>query len=282
MANLKFETVNEALSYVAEHTTAHGGLDESYGLFEVGTVCDIEDGTPLLIIDPPTVVIVVGGKTYGVEHRVMSLVDGKPTELASLFNPKDNRQRQWISFAKSVIDSARAENRKTAIKKQIAAAINSLSGEEKATISENNNLLINGAGLWDLTIHEDRSRNSGSYHSSGLTGTLSVIVGGYGNKRRFPQRKNGGHNYPEIASVLVESHRRAVVRESMHLQSTSNLPLAGALRAKYGYSTPWSINNTADADKPVRVERKLAFSGTPEQVEQYMVAVDKALAELAS
>ncbi len=169
------------------------------------------------------------------------------------------------------------------IKQSIANAVNALKKEGVvAAVNEHNNLTINGKSSVWIDLREDRSSNYYGRRQGEKTNKISVTVGDYGDKSRYPQRKDGGHNYPEIAAKLVRYYEAQQAREKAHAHTTINRDSVKMLQDKYTWSSPWSFTTTSILEKPVRVERKLSLVGTPEEVEAYMTAVDKALADLAS
>lgn len=69
-------------------------------------------------------------------------------------------------------------------------------------IEEDAKLIIDGVDThWRLDFVQERSHQS-SWRST-PTGRTRLTVGGYGNRVSFPQRKDGTHNYAEIARMLI-------------------------------------------------------------------------------
>ncbi len=165
-------------------------------------------------------------------------------------------------------------DQRTKIRQAIATQIGA-----RATVV-NSDLCIDGERTWDLEIHEDRDRSYG--YARGTTGKMSVVVGNYGNKSRYPERKNGGHNYPAIAEKLVHLHDARIKRDQITKKVENNrITHVDALRTEFGYVGGWSINATSDESKPVRVERKVALTGTPDQVRLFKAAIDEVVARFA-
>ena len=250
---INFTSLEHALAYVAEHTTAQpDALDDTYGLFPVGQQCDIEDGT-VLFINADHALIVVGGTPYSVGGSVSSLPRYVPVTPA---------QRDMVKHAEYWLSQARASARRTAVLRTIAAALTPLG--VTATVS-GYYLDIDGRRVYIL------------YHSH-KNGNISVTVGPYGHRRRFPQRKDGTHNYPEIAAALLADHRAFVHEKARERRVTANISMVEALRTNH--PPQWAFRPTDDPGAPVRVSRELSFTGSPEQVEHYIAVVTAALGEI--
>jgi len=146
----------------------------------------------------------------------------------------------------------------------------------RATIVDGR-LLIDGQAVWDLSIHEDQDRSRG--YASGTNGKVSVTVGDYGDKSRYPQRKDGTHNYPEIATKLVRCHDVRTASTLASRKRHSNQSHVKTLRDQFGYGSGWNFEAVADDAKPVRAERKLAFFGTSEEIQAYIAAIDEVTAK---
>lgn len=159
-------------------------------------------------------------------------------------------------------------DRKQKIEEAVAAAVG-----PRASLSEGK-LLIDGEPVWDLSISEDRSR---TYVGRG-TGTLSVTVGDYGDKSRYPQRKDGSHNYPEIAAKLVRYHDMRMAKVQASKKRDSNSQHVKQLTDQFGYH-PWNFTATTEESAPVLVKRPLAFHGTPNEVRRFITEIDKVLAQ---
>lgn len=267
MSVLNFKTANEALASI-------GQIDENYG-FELESGTKMENGTILLIEEPLTALVVIGNEAYTTDqwtHPNLKRLD------MSVDKNKTSPQayRQYLSSARYVVTSRKTELKKLEIKRNIVREINLIRGN-KAELSGTEGLLINGQPCWDLSINEDYK--SDTWRST-PTGKLSVSLGNYGHKHRFPERKDGSHNYPAIAAELVQLHKKRMELENQYRQKQTNHEQSEKVWGAIGNKRfIWAVSATSDPEKLVMVERKLTFSGTQEEVLAFMAKINKALSE---
>lgn len=107
-----------------------------------------------------------------------------------------------------------------------------------------------------MSFNQDYSAGSGRFGwGSKPTGRMSIVVGDYGDRKRYPQRKDGSHSYGKIAEDLVYYATRKLVTNKLELQRRSNDHAAQALRQELGmpdYSS--AVVASATPDKPIMVD----------------------------
>lgn len=82
-------------------------------------------------------------------------------------------------------------------------------------------LIIDGIDTqWRLDFKQERSHQS-SWRST-PNGRTRLTVGDYGNRVSFPQRKDGSHNYVEIARLLINYAERQNAEAKMKAQRQVN------------------------------------------------------------
>ena len=89
-------------------------------------------------------------------------------------------------------------------------------------------LIIDGVDTqWRLDFKQERSHQS-SWRST-PTGRTRLTVGDYGNRVSFPQRKDGTHNYAEIARMLINYADRQNHEAALKAQQQVNAKVLPAL-----------------------------------------------------
>lgn len=113
---------------------------------------------------------------------------------------------------------------------------------------------------------EARSRYSFSYRHNGK---IRVVVGEYGNKTSYPQRKDGTHSYDKIAENAIAQmraqERRAAADLTARQTRASNEASAKALCKELGiseWSGSFSVRASQVADQPAFVEYKISRAMT--------------------
>jgi hypothetical protein len=137
---------------------------------------------------------------------------------------------------------------------------------------EGKGLVVDGQDIgWDLSVDVEHDRG---YNQ---TGKLRVVVGRYGNRTSFPQRKDGSHSYYKIAQALIGIAARHAQEAQVARARADAKPTVDALVRKYGkkigedhWYTPGGLNlkPSQSPDKPVFIEFKLGGAVTAERAEQ--------------
>lgn len=106
-------------------------------------------------------------------------------------------------------------------------------GSVATTEEETNNVLIDGidCGFW-IDYVQERTSSTYSWRSK-PTGKLRLSIGDYGSRRSFPQRKDGGHNYEEVAAILCSLVAQKKSRDLATANQQRNRATAEAIRKEF-------------------------------------------------
>lgn len=114
---------------------------------------------------------------------------------------------------------------------------------------------------YSMEITEESTHHS-SWRSS-KNGKFRVAVGEWGDRKSYPQRKDGSHNYESIADDLrrharIRMHRKAVEAGHEHCREVIK-----GIQEVYGlksYGSGITLKSTAQPGHPVRVEFEKAMT----------------------
>jgi len=215
--------------------------------------------------------------------------------LEAEYAAKRQAEREAYEQAQKERDAKLAEERKQRIVRDnaylanIAGAVRSpliIAGSDREVVHDTENGKLSIAGI-DMSskIHIERDRkllNPGvaswrrRYEDKG---TFSIKIGNNyrrGDCQKYPQRKNGDHDYARIAADLLQrvnnvitSNKRADVRKN-------NSKLALELADKLGlrrFTSPLSLEGSDQADKPITVTLRVDRIMTLTQVEDMVRAL---------
>jgi len=138
---------------------------------------------------------------------------------------------------------------------------------------ENNRLIIDGVEAnYQIEIKEDWT---GSAWKPKPTGKLRIIVGDYGHKRQYPQRKDGSFNYADAVLVLIAYAAERKRIKAVEAQKADNKTVAAELIKTLGISNYnlVRIDPSASPDKPIRLALKGEFSMTVEDATKLVTAL---------
>lgn len=126
-------------------------------------------------------------------------------------------------------------------------------------VVKNGEILIDGFRPW----WEFKERYTSSGWRSKPTGTFQFSVGDYGERKVFPQRKDGSFSYLKISQEMVDSVRVAKARKQRNDAQKTNEQVADAVREEFGFRE-WSSNVTAstEADKPIHLQLSINHAFT--------------------
>lgn len=114
-------------------------------------------------------------------------------------------------------------------------------------------LHVEGLKYLRLEIRSDL-RHTSRFRSE-PTGKVSVTYGEYGNRTRFPQRKDGTHNYEEIAKLISYDIEQENQKNKMARAVDGNKAVVISLRNEFGMPEhsygAMKIGASANPDKPV-------------------------------
>lgn len=99
------------------------------------------------------------------------------------------------------------------------------------------------------------------------TKRVRIVVGYYGTRQPYPQKKDGGHNYNKIALALMGHHNKHVRETLAHNQSDANRKLVNELAAELGMASFQSkLRPTDSAERPVNFQFSIDSNMTVEGV----------------
>lgn len=150
-------------------------------------------------------------------------------------------------------------------RKAIAAAVKA---PHVATVDEDTGeITIDGytMGYW-LEFSEEHT--SVSAWRSRPNGKVRIKTGDFGSRRSFPQRKDGTHNYEEIAAELTRYAVRRSLESAAQDMTRKNQHVAEALRQELKLPEHYGsmkVTPSANRDGCVAVKVELNRTMTPEQ-----------------
>lgn len=135
-------------------------------------------------------------------------------------------------------------------------------------------LVIPGLDYNHIDIRDEQTRLS--RFRSVNSGKQRVSIGTHGDKRQFPQRKDGSFNYPEIAAILDGKIARAKEQACQRLVSTKNSAAAIALRTELKLEEFYGamrVVASSDVKLPVFVTLEVKRAMTVEQAKTLHAAL---------
>ncbi len=118
-----------------------------------------------------------------------------------------------------------------AIRKAIADAAIAL-GSTASTPEDTHELFIDGidASYWLAFVEERTHTSSWRSHNNGK---MRLTVGDFGDRVSFPQKKDGTHNYVEVASKLRARVARRIADDHAKLNQQRNSNAAAAISKEF-------------------------------------------------
>lgn len=103
---------------------------------------------------------------------------------------------------------------------------------------------------WDV---KEEHTNYSKWRSK-PNGKQRFSVGFYGDRKSFPQRKDGSFNYEEIAQMLIRGLDRQHTRQAKEQMAISNRHMTERVREKVGYGVFKWVNSSETHAGQVSVE----------------------------
>jgi len=120
----------------------------------------------------------------------------------------------------------------------------------------------------------------GTYASYGKpTGKVSIITGCYKNKTRYPQRKDGTHNYEAIASNVLAYVKSEVAAENSRKAMKTNSSDSNAIKEEFNLPSYNALVSPANQEGERSVVINLGelytkrMSCTPEQARKVLTTL---------
>lgn len=145
---------------------------------------------------------------------------------------------------------------KGTIQQRVVDAVNAIEGATAQLVD--GKLHVNGQNM-EFRFDMREERTSSTFHRR-ASGKIRVLVGPWGEKEQFPQRKDGTHNYEKMARSLVRHAERERLAIIARCNREDNEVLVDALRDELGlsrYSRPVYLNATTDASRPVHFDLEI-------------------------
>lgn len=128
----------------------------------------------------------------------------------------------------------------------------------RAVVVQDGSLVIDGVEVrYVLSFREDWTKGYGVMSRGAKpTGKYRIVVGNYGSDRRqFPQRKDGTHNYVEIARLLVDYVDRTKTKANLERTRQKNKRYVEGLVSDLGLEKYQNIVSASqNIDNPVHVK----------------------------
>jgi len=135
----------------------------------------------------------------------------------------------------------------------------------------NGHLIIDQIDVsWIVSI-ESTLRHISAWRSE-PTGKTRIVVGDYGNRKSYPQRKDGTHRYADIADTLYQYARRRVAENTARKIQEANkvgqceLSIELGDSHGFGYNGNLRLAASSDAAKPIRCSVSFAKNMTADEV----------------
>lgn len=158
---------------------------------------------------------------------------------------------------------------------RIAANATSEIGMPVVHDKENGKLVIGGVDTsFALRIEEEWG---GSSFRPRRTGRVRIVVGNFGSRKSYPERKNGLHNYEAILIELCSYARGSIAtretRDRVNLNQVSVFELESELGlSSYGRMTLRPSSST-DLEKPIVVKIDVSLAVTAERAREIHAAL---------
>lgn len=123
--------------------------------------------------------------------------------------------------------------------KKAKVAISKILWEKYKAMLDDNSLTIDGNRVW-LSWYLKKTLEPGWY--GGYTGKIRASVGGYGNRKSYPEKKDGTLSYDKIADSIYELYRSKVAKAEYESKRRSKIGVYNKAREDiydelgYGYS----------------------------------------------
>jgi hypothetical protein len=125
--------------------------------------------------------------------------------------------------------------------------------------------VVDGVDLrYSISIEDQRERTHSRFRLGAKTGER-IVVGQYGDRTSYPQRKDGGHNYEKIAQnllgIVAAEKRKAAARAN----EQANTSAAQYVKEITDSRDSYRIYASDNPEKPVRVTVDVKVNLTHEQ-----------------
>lgn len=101
-------------------------------------------------------------------------------------------------------------------------------------------------GIWIGIEFIPQKNKSIGYHRTSYTGKWSLVIGDYGDKKRFPQRKNGSFSWDKVIKEIQNRIKLEKARIKMREETKENIDLVNEIKQQYGLSEWNTALNAGD------------------------------------
>lgn len=242
MTHKTFATIADAVEAVRQAT------NESYPY----PAAEFLDGTVLQITEPACFVGIAGGELFANKSEYGLPVAAPGTALSRAIGAAEHHATYEITLRTK-------QQRIDEVKRRIAEAIGTRA-------SLNPGLHVDGKAVYSLDYRWQRMNRD----------NLSIIVRTGRKTTRFPQRKDGTHNYAEIARLLLASaDRDRATREAEARRKANAETVSQEALAELNKQLSYGVSISADPEKPLSVRYDIRRNMTVEQARELIAAMQR-------
>lgn len=194
------------------------------------------------------------------EHQAQAEVARKAEEAARRA-AEEKASEEWRAkrAAERAASNACVEKHLKQIKQHLPSAMNVIISDGCITID----------GIRPIWEFKERYTSS-SLHSR-PTGTYQFTVGDWGDRKVFPQRKDGSFSYAKVAEQMLHQVQVAKVRKELANAQTANHSAAAAIREEFGIDR-WSskVTPSQSVEKPIHLQISINRAVTTERAREIL------------
>jgi hypothetical protein len=146
-----------------------------------------------------------------------------------------------------------------------------------AIVTDNFSFLMDGVDMSGMLAFEPEYDPGYTRYSRKATNRVAIVVGSYGDRQRYPQRKDGNHKYEAIAEYLLGRLRRLRFEEQANAKRRANASAVSALCKEFDFREWGPVQASAAPEAPITVhlDRFLlkSLSMTPEAARTLLIAL---------
>lgn len=148
-------------------------------------------------------------------------------------------------------------------------------GSEAYTVEDTNDIFIDGINCsTQLTFVDERT--SVSSWRSRPNGKLRLTVGTFGERKSYPQRKDGSFNYADIASTLRGCASRKAAADKAQLMRRNNAHIATDIAGEFNltqYSSLVVPSSAAPGNVTINFKEINSHTMTPDKARKVLQAL---------
>jgi hypothetical protein len=171
----------------------------------------------------------------------------------------EKEEAERVEWRRKQDEATKITNRRHAVYLHRIAAYIDTTAHKVVIVDDAGSMTIDGIDVrYQLSFKQDMTRGSGRYGwGSKPSGKTSIVVGGYKNSTRYPERKGGMHNYSEIALSLVRYAGNKIGENKRQAMRQANAATAAEIVKEFNLPNYLSVvTSSSDPDKPVLINLK--------------------------